>query len=240
MYAARRLLLLGCAAAIAVAAPTAATAKPGLPTQARAVGSTIVVEGVVDKEAVLAQIDAYVDALLAPQIAAQEAAARADMSRPVSGRLGPAVSRRPAIHGSQHLKAEARRNRSCSYMYVRFDDTVSHPFFETSATVSGSSRTAWLGTCPFNANRVTLADQVCMDAVSFSVSVGGAGFSNSGGGCGSWSAAVSNNWQITHHYSGVKGSAGIGAIYRVRRSSTGTFQFGTVFYSPTANDSFLI
>jgi hypothetical protein len=234
--------LLACVAVAAVAAPAAAQARPPqlppLPPQARVQGDMILLEGAVpSKEQALAQVDAYVDALLAPEIAKQQAEAAAAGGRTYGSRR--TSGRRLLIHGSTHLTGYGRLNRSCSYMYASFDDTVSHPFFETSATVSGSSRTAWLGTCPFNAEKVTLKDTICLDAVGFSISVGGAGFSSSGGGCGSWSGSVTNNWQITHVYSGVHGSCAC-AIWRVRQSSAGTYKFGTTFYTVTANGSLLI
>jgi hypothetical protein len=146
-----------------------------------------------------------------------------------------------SIHGSSHLTGYRSKTVMCSYVYAKFDDTISHPFLETSATVSGSSRTAWLGTCPFNAANVRLRDEICFDSIGFSVSVGGGGFSGTGGGCGAWSASVNSAWYINHSYSGIKGSGSlINPIWRVRQSSAGTFRFGTSFYTVVASGSKLI
>jgi hypothetical protein len=146
-----------------------------------------------------------------------------------------------SIHGSAHLTGYRSKAVMCSSAYAKFDDTISHPFLETSATVSGSSRTAWLGNCPFNANTVTLRDEICFDSIGFSVSIGGGGFSGSGGGCGDWSASVGSAWYINHSYSGVKGSGSlINPIWRVRQSSAGTFKFGTNFYTVVASGSLVI
>jgi hypothetical protein len=131
---------------------------------------------------------------------------------------------------------------SCSYLRSRFDNTVSHPTIETSATISGHSQTAWFGSCPYNAASVRLDDTVCYDAIGIAVTVGGGSFSNqSGTDCGVWSESIGNTWLIDHYYSGVKGSSNILApIYRVRQSSAGTFKFGTSFYTVTASGGLYI
>ena len=217
------------AASLSLAA-AAQAAPPPLPPQATDHGDFFTLSGKADnKAATIERLERALDTA-SPGVARQSRR-RAHDHRHVHA----------SIHGSSHLTGYRSKAVMCSSAYAKFDDTISHPFLETSATVSGSSRTAWLGTCPFNANTVTLRDEVCFDSIGFSVSVGGGGFSGSGGGCGDWSASVGSAWYINHSYSGIKGSGSlINPIWRVRQSSAGTFKFGTSFYTVVASGSKLI
>lgn len=211
---------LGTTAAAQAAAPS------GLPSQARAAGAGVwTLSGpVADKRAAIAQLET----------ALGEASPGA-----IAARAKPRVKARASV--TQSLSGSHSRAILCSSAYARFSDTITHPLLETSATVDGSSRTAWLGSCPFNAASVHLQDTVCFDSVGFSVSVGGAGFSAAGGGCGEWNGSVGNTWYINHSYSGLKGSGSLVApIWRVRQSSSGTYKFGSSFYTVVANGSTII
>ena len=213
VHLARRVAALAAAAASLSLGAAAQAAPPSLPPQAMDHGDFYTLSGKADDKAVtIERLERALDtASPASRARAHSPTARA-REHP---RLRP-PHRLPVEggHVQQHLR-EVRRHDLAS-------------FLETSATVSGSSRTAWLGTCPFNANTVTLRDEVCFDSIGFSVSVGGGGFSGSGGGCGDWSASVGSAWYINHSYSGIKGSGSlINPIWRVRQSSAGTFKFGT-------------
>lgn len=218
----RRTVLAALVVTAVSAAPSMAASK-ALPAQARSHGDFVTLGGAGAKSDLIRRVEV----------------AKGNASPGVVAR---GVQARASIHGSSHLKDNHQTNIKCSYIYAKFDDSVSHPFLETSATINGSSRTAWLGACPVNANTVKLVDTVCFDAIGISVTVGGAGFSDNGSGdCGSWDGSVSNAWYINHSYSGVHGSGSLLApIYRVRQSSSGTYKFGTSFYTVVANDSMLI
>jgi hypothetical protein len=219
----RRTVLAAAVLAVAGTAPSMA-ADRALPSQARDHGDFITLSGnSADKAGLIRRVE-VAKGNSSPGVPARSTGARA------------------AIHGSSHLTDYTSKTVMCSYIYAKFDDTVSHPFLETSATINGSSRTAWLGACPVNAGSVHLNDTVCFDAIGISVTVGGAGFSDGGSGdCGSWNATVGSTWYINHSYTGVHGSGSLLApIYRVRQSSSGTYKFGSSFYTVVANDSMLI
>jgi hypothetical protein len=223
------------AAIAALLLPGSAFAGRKLPKEAKDLGGVVVAsDDGGNKQAVSDAIEAYVGDIVTE--AAAKAAADNATARLPQGRKVRTSPRR--LKGSADFSAYASRGWSCSSMDARFSDHVSWPWWgETSADISGSSATHWWGGCPYNAGAVTLDDTICFDTVSFGASFSGVGFSNTGGGCGTWSRTIGSNWTITHYYSGVHGSAGIGAIYRVRQATGGTYRFGTTFVGLNANGS---
>ena len=76
---------------------------------------------------------------------------------------------------------------------------------------SGSSYTHWLGSKPFNANRMSLTDKVWVGGTNISVSVGSspsAGISVSNSTV-TMSSAVSNTWRVEHEFYNIKFSTHI-------------------------------
>ncbi|NBI27453.1 hypothetical protein [Chengkuizengella marina] len=119
-----------------------------------------------------------------------------------------------------------------STMYAQFDSTINYNICCTTE-VSGDSRGAWLGSNPFNADKVTLADSISFTGVTVSVSVpASAGFSVSGS-TASWTDSVNNTWQMNHYYNNISAT---GFDIYVSQSTSATFKFGSSFYTPTASD----
>lgn len=101
---------------------------------------------------------------------------------------------------------------------------------------NGHSWGRWLGSNPFNATSMTLADTYKAEGVSVTVSYpAGAGFSGSGDTV-TWSGSVSNTWTIDHYYNGIHFSTGWW-FSGFRQSTRTDAQFGSSFYSTTANGS---
>jgi hypothetical protein len=229
--------IVGLAATVSVMFASTAAAHPAkhpLPPQAQDLGGVVVAKGGgnADKAGVAEAVDAYV-ADIVTAAAAADKAKNDQADRTLAHRARP-----QRLTGSTSFHGSASRGWSCSSMDAGFGDSVSWPWWgETSADVSGSSSTHWWGGCPYNAGTVYMSDEICFDTISFGASFSGVGFSSSGGGCGTWSASLGNNWMISHYYNGVHGSAGIGTIYRVRQSTGGTYRFGTTYVGLNANGS---
>ena len=137
------LAALAAAAASLSLGAAAQAAPPSLPPQATDHGDFYTLSGKAnDKAATIERLERALDTA-SPGVARQARHRHAHAS----------------IHGSGHLTGYRSKAVMCSTAYAKFDDTISHPFLETSATVSGSSRTAWLGNCPYNANTVKLNDE---------------------------------------------------------------------------------
>jgi hypothetical protein len=66
--------------------------------------------------------------------------------------------------------------------------------------ISGTSKTSWLGSVPFNANKVQLVDQWHTDGIAISLGIpGGVGFSGTGSTI-KWSTSLSNVWTLSHNF----------------------------------------
>lgn len=101
----------------------------------------------------------------------------------------------------------------------------------------GSSRTAWLGGNPFNADTVWLTDAITVRGLNITVNIGHGGWSVTGSSLErtiTWTGSVNNNWWIRHEYHGITfHGTGVWAGH----NSTGRFKFGNSYYTIGASDS---
>lgn len=120
-----------------------------------------------------------------------------------------------------------------------FSDTLDYNIC-CHGTINGNSHTVWLGTSPYNADKVTLQDIFTFVGVNVAVTIGTSGWSISGGltsTTATWNGSVSNNWRIDHYYTGL---AFDGYQVWVSHQATGEFKFGSAFYDIGAYDSTLL
>ncbi|ARU60954.1 hypothetical protein CBW65_07545 [Tumebacillus avium] len=118
-----------------------------------------------------------------------------------------------------------------SNMYSKFTSNVNNGW--TNVSVSGSSRAAWVGSNPFNADSITLADKITYSGVNVTISVPGSSSWSISAFTASWSAKVSNDWDIDHTYSNINST---GYDVYIKQTTTGDFKFGSSFYTTTASD----
>lgn len=102
--------------------------------------------------------------------------------------------------------------------------------------MNGSGYAAWDGSVPFDANKMTLAQNVWVSGVGVSISVGGsvgAGFSVSNNTV-YFSESATNTWQLSHSFTNLKFCTKVGAIgpYENSRDSA---TFGTHTYTDFIN-----
>ena len=108
--------------------------------------------------------------------------------------------------------------RASNDMYARFNDTIEYGYW--SATVSGSSRVAWLGSNPFNALQIQYEDRYDYLPSGYA-SVSGTGWTVNSGNA-RWNFTRYNDWDYDHFYSGINAT---GLITHVRRVTTANFIF---------------
>lgn len=119
-----------------------------------------------------------------------------------------------------------------SSLYSKFASEIDWDYIESSK-VSGSSRAAWLGSNPMDADRITLSDKISFGGIVIGVSTSGADWSTTMTSA-SWSASLDDEWQIDHTYSDISCT---GYDLYVKQVSTGDFKFGTKYYTTSATDS---
>jgi hypothetical protein len=120
---------------------------------------------------------------------------------------------------------------------------VEIPFLEYFAMYEeNQSHVAWLGESPFNADSISHTDTWAVDFVGTGyVIVGAPPGSTQQNGSGSasvtWTTTVADNWYSEHHWPFVaffpETPPQFGQLFRVQSSVTGTFQFGSSFYTTT-------
>lgn len=126
------------------------------------------------------------------------------------------------------------------------DTFVKVPFMEYYAIFTDtSSSVAWLGRRPFNADSVEHTDTWNIGSVGAPFWVVGAPEGAEVKSTGStaearWSTTVENNWYSEHAYDQVAfyppNHDDYSNVYRISHSVTGTFQFGSSFYTVTSRD----
>jgi hypothetical protein len=108
------------------------------------------------------------------------------------------------------------------------------------ATYSHSkSLVAWLGTSPLNADSVTQTDQWVSDTYGGPAKISGGPPGAVVGTPGSlvWKTQVANNWISLHSWPGPISVVTTGVVYQVGYRVTGTFQFGSTFFSVSGQDA---
>ncbi|MGW6691302.1 hypothetical protein [Streptomyces sp. NPDC054961] len=123
---------------------------------------------------------------------------------------------------------------------------VKVPFMEYYAIFTDtSSDVAWLGTRPFNADSIEHTDSWRIGSVGAPFWVVGAPQGASVRSTGSlaeasWSTSVQNNWYSEHAYDQVSfyppSQDDYSNVFRISHSVTGTFQFGSSFFTVTSQD----
>lgn len=119
-----------------------------------------------------------------------------------------------------------------SYLQVRF-------FQRNRATFTkNSSRVAWLGDSPFNADKVIHTDNWRVDAFPGAITISNApdGSISEQPGDLQWQTEVENSWISQHSWDEVTFTTSA-VLYRSRFNVTGAFQFGSSFFVVTARDS---
>ncbi|MGA5164342.1 hypothetical protein [Streptomyces pseudogriseolus] len=126
------------------------------------------------------------------------------------------------------------------------DSFVKVPFMEYYAIFTDtSSSVAWLGKRPFNADSVQHTDTWNIGSVGAPFWVVGAPEGAEVRSTGStaearWTTTVQDNWYSEHAYDQVAfyppSQEDYSNVYRISHSVTGTFQFGSSFYTVTARD----
>jgi hypothetical protein len=130
-----------------------------------------------------------------------------------------AANAQPAAASTTSLAKTTYGNcRASSDMYARFSDSINYGYW--SATVSGSSRVAWLGSTPYNAQEIRYEDKFEYLPSGYA-SVSGTGWTVSSGNA-YWRHTRYNDWDYDHYYNGVNAS---GLITHVRRATTASFIF---------------
>jgi len=110
-------------------------------------------------------------------------------------------------------------------------------FWSVSVSATGSAKSAWLGSKPYNATKMSLTNQVSTSGIAISASVGsgGAGISlSSSGNTVKMTSSASNTWQLNQTYSGVKFTTVFG-ITSASEQATGTYTFGSSSYFHTVS-----
>ncbi|MFD9346989.1 hypothetical protein [Streptomyces sp. NPDC060049] len=123
---------------------------------------------------------------------------------------------------------------------------VKVPFMEYYAIFTGtSSDVAWLGGRPFNADSIEHTDTWRIGSVGAPFWVVGAPQGAAVKSTGSlaeasWSTSVQNNWYSEHAYDQVAfyppSQDDYSNVFRISHSVTGTFQFGSSFFTVTSQD----
>lgn len=119
-------------------------------------------------------------------------------------------------------------------IYAQFNSTwkVVDQFVNLCYSVAGTSRAAWTGSVPFNANKVKLVDEWHVDGLSITLGYpSGVGFSGSGTTI-SWTTTASNTWWNNHSFVDVWFKALI--AYGWWEQATGYFTFGSSSYNVVA------
>ena len=125
---------------------------------------------------------------------------------------------------------------SCANTGTNFSTGVTwHSGIQGTATFAGQSHADWWGCCPYNATNMYLSDTWRVGGLAVSVSFPpGVGISGSGDQANWSSGAVGNTWYINHYFNGIQFSSYV-LVCCASESSTGESQFGSNFYSTTAN-----
>lgn len=109
---------------------------------------------------------------------------------------------------------------------------------------STTSRVAWTGNAPFNADSVKQVDDWHVDYFGdpFTVTGAPAGSTTTIGATSAdvqWATTEQNTWFSQHSWDSVSFQpSGFGQIFRVRYDVTGVFQFGSTFYTVTGDDRY--
>lgn len=122
---------------------------------------------------------------------------------------------------------------------------VVEPYLDYYATFNTTtSRVAWTGNAPFNADSVKQIDDWHVDYFGDPFTVTGAptGATTTIGATSAdvqWTTTEQNTWFSQHSWDSVSFQpSGFGQIFRVRYDVTGVFQFGSAFYTVTGDDRF--
>ncbi|MER5915150.1 hypothetical protein ABT124_33005 [Streptomyces sp. NPDC001982] len=148
--------------------------------------------------------------------------------------LTSSKSRRVTVPGGEGSIAAA----GASYVKV--------PFMEYYAIFTGtSSDVSWLGERPFNADSIEHTDTWNVGSVGAPFWVVGAPQGAKVASTGStaeasWTTTVQDNWYSEHAYDQVAfyppSQDDYSNVFRISHSVTGTFQFGSSFYTVTSRD----
>jgi hypothetical protein len=151
---------------------------------------------------------------------------------------GPSASNRNQwVYPSARTQGRDGELVALGSTYVEMPYLNYYAYFKNS-----SSRVAWLGTSPFVADNVTHTDQWHLDYFGgpFTASRTPAGAqiaADSGSIDVKWTTTVAGNWYSEHSWDQVDFMpvTWFGQIYRIRHTVTGTFQFGSSFYTVSAD-----
>ncbi|MFJ1971430.1 hypothetical protein ACIO93_22445 [Streptomyces sp. NPDC087903] len=148
--------------------------------------------------------------------------------------LNSSKSRKVAVPGGEGTLAAA----GASYVKVPFMEYYAQ-FTDTSSDVS------WLGNRPFNADSIEHTDTWDVGSVGAPFWVVGAPQGATVKSTGStaeasWTTTVQDNWYSEHAYDQVAfyppSQDDYSNVFRISHSVTGTFQFGSSFYTVTSRD----
>lgn len=167
-----------------------------------------------DKEEYLKEVDEYID-----------------------GQLNNGFSSRAL---SVNLVDKNQVNANGSYIYAKFDSTVTYGVF-TDLRVNGSSRIYWGGTNPIRCTKIKMEDSFVISGVTvgFSFSSDGKWSVTPGvvNATATWSDSYNDEYAIDHVYSNLDFN---GYEVYLKQSTTGYFTFSTTTYQTTAVDSSLL
>ena len=137
-----------------------------------------------------------------------------------------------AMWQSMDWKQTGKKDYSDSYVLCSFDGIVKGHgtgFFSNDVSYwSGTSKAAWYGVNPYNADSITLTDVIWIDGIgSFSAGYpSGVTATYSSGGRMNYSYTVNNEWQMTVYYDYT------GEIYSATYTGqkvSASFKFGKTF-----------
>lgn len=138
----------------------------------------------------------------------------------------------PSKRGTYSISDQDTLTHNGKSLYSKFDSEIDWDYIESSK-VSGSSRAAWIGTNPMDADRITLTDKISFGGIVIGVSTDGANWSTTMTSA-SWSESLDDEWEIDHVYSDINCT---GYDLYVKQVTTGDFKFGTKYYTTSATDS---
>ncbi|NCU26075.1 hypothetical protein EOM86_05055 [Candidatus Nomurabacteria bacterium] len=133
------------------------------------------------------------------------------------------------------LSGYASRNMNNSYSYTKFTCTfwVQNNFWDTWWGADGTSRTAWLGSSPVNADSIVHRDILsCTGIGSMGIGISPSGPNASvslSGHTATYSYSLDNDWRINTYY-GYK-HTGLLAFWNASMRTSATVRFGSNFYT---------
>ena len=134
-----------------------------------------------------------------------------------------------ALSDNYNLYECGEKKYNNSYVYTQFKGTVKTPvsLFGQRSTFSGTSKSAWMGSSPYNADTVTHTDVIGVTKIGgFSVGYPGGVSASTSGSSASLSYSASNTWHVDVNYTYTINSW---LILATSQKSTASFKFGSTF-----------